>query len=42
MSSVYANAAFGVFTDTFSKKLVFPWRDIEVIQIYGLVGTIKT
>jgi hypothetical protein len=28
MSCVYANATFGVFTNTFSKKFLFPWREM--------------
>jgi hypothetical protein len=37
MSSVYANATFGVFTNTFFEEVSFPWREIEVIQRNGLV-----
>jgi hypothetical protein len=36
MSSVYANAPFGVFTNTFLEEVGFPWREIEVVQGKGL------
>jgi hypothetical protein len=47
MSSVYANAAFGVFTGIFFsthflKKLLFSCREIEVIQGKGLNWSLRS